>query len=999
VDQEVRATAGQEAGATVSGAVGRKRSNPFPHTPKVKPRVRRRSPQPRFTRPFPSFSPYSEHTVGSVCCMSLRVKMLCVLGVLVGTSLLGQFFVSLAWRRSIDRQLDANAQRMLTHRSEFLTTAIEMARQSIRLMASGGVPRDGTLEEIRHYLRVADQNYTQFESFFYFTQEGEVYPAEGPHFAALDSHVLSLLKQGQENRGTALLSQETAHAVLMISEPLRDRQGQLHGALGGALQLNHLLELATHGVSGPDAGVLIIDSRGALLAGTLGETVDQLTRPSAATAPQTTGILAALPAAAPISTIANPRMVVNGIRYRVYYTDITDLGWRYVLVQPEAELLRPLNDAMRFAWGVELLLFLLAAAALFSLHRFLLHPIRALMLAHAKVAAGDYSARAAVTGNDELTQLAESFNHMTTSLANSEKRLRQIFESFPHPIVLSRLSDDRCVEVNPAFLAQVGKRREEVIGKNAMEMNIGMDAEVMRKHREILREDGYVDGAVIPTWRNDDHQLWGSVSLRLIEVNGETLILSSTTDITEMKEMEASLRASEAHAQLFRFMVDHTQEAIMLQRDTLFAECNPATLELFGCSRDEFIGHSPINFSPPFQPDGSDSAERAKKIMDTTVGGVNQRFEWLHIKRDGTPFFAEISLSSYIEEGKSQHVACLHDITERKRIEAEVLSLNTRLEERVEARTQELQERNADLATALDNLRRIQVELVRSEKMASLGALVAGVAHELNTPIGNAVTVSSTLLDEQRKFAEKINVGLTRAALNAFVQTVNEVGLSLDRNLNRAVELVGSFKQLAVDQSSDQRRRFDLSEVVQEVVLAMGPALRKAHHTVHNEVDAQLFLDSYPGPLGQVLMNLINNAVVHALADREAGNIWIRAGAANEQTLWITVGDDGCGIAQELLERIFDPFFTTRMGQGSSGLGLHIVFNLVVNLLGGQISVSSEPGNGAVFKMLIPVSAPAPKPRTGTEVPPYSDGTTTTIQPHNAPTTQLLMPSQKMPMK
>jgi signal transduction histidine kinase len=267
---------------------------------------------------------------------------------------------------------------------------------------------------------------------------------------------------------------------------------------------------------------------------------------------------------------------------------------------------------------------------------------------------------------------------------------------------------------------------------------------------------------------------------------------------------------------------------------------------------------------------------------------------------------------------------------------------------------------NIELTSALDRLQRAQTELVRSEKMASLGALVAGIAHELNTPIGNAVTIASTLVDEHRQFARQVESGLTRSALTRFMEMIDEAGRSLDRNLNRAAELVGSFKQLAVDQSSYQRRAFDLHDILAEVLLAMGPTLKRGPWRIVDDVPDGIGLDSYPGPLAQVMMNLLNNAVVHAFEGRDAGTIRIRATVPQPDVVSITVADDGRGISVEDQKRLFDPFFTTRLGQGGSGLGLHIVFNLVGDLLGGTVSVTSAPGAGATFEVRVPLCAPQP---------------------------------------
>ncbi|MFT0533354.1 PAS domain-containing protein [Castellaniella hirudinis] len=293
------------------------------------------------------------------------------------------------------------------------------------------------------------------------------------------------------------------------------------------------------------------------------------------------------------------------------------------------------------------------------------------------------------------------------------------------------------------------------------------------------------------------------------------------------------------------------------------------------------------------------------------------------------------------------------DVTARKLREQEIERLNSSLEQRV-------QERTKTLRATLDRLRHTQDELLQSEKLASLGALVAGVSHELNTPIGNAVTVASTLVDTHRRFRRQTETGLTRSALAGYLEDVEEGGRIIERNLSRAAELIGSFKQLAADQASDQRRAFDLHSVVDEVIMAMQPAVRKTPIQLTSDVPPGLMMDSYPGPLGQVLMNLINNALIHAFEGRQSGNILLDLDLAKPAgSIVLIVQDDGCGIPEANLKRIFDPFFSTRLNQGGSGLGLHITHTLVTGLLGGRIRVDSTPQKGTRFTLTLPLRAPA----------------------------------------
>jgi len=290
--------------------------------------------------------------------------------------------------------------------------------------------------------------------------------------------------------------------------------------------------------------------------------------------------------------------------------------------------------------------------------------------------------------------------------------------------------------------------------------------------------------------------------------------------------------------------------------------------------------------------------------------------------------------------------------------EQQLRTLNTELEIRVDQRTADLAHTNQELSAALDTLRNTQRELVRVEKLAALGELVAGIAHELNTPIGNGLMAASTLRDRVREFQKATQEGLRRSALDYFVTQVETAADITTRNLHRAAELVVSFKQVAVDQTSSQRRVFDLQEVVREILLTLHPMLKRTPHQVMTKIPEGLQLDSYPGPLGQTLANLINNAILHAFDEGESGVIHIRADLVGEGQIRIQVSDNGKGIPAPLLERIFNPFVTTKMGRGGTGLGLHIAHNIFTSILGGSLTVHSEEGQGTEFEMLLPKQAP-----------------------------------------
>lgn len=346
-----------------------------------------------------------------------------------------------------------------------------------------------------------------------------------------------------------------------------------------------------------------------------------------------------------------------------------------------------------------------------------------------------------------------------------------------------------------------------------------------------------------------------------------------------------------------------------------------------------------------------------QQVMETLMqtGEISRSPSWMLRGDDQAAILCEVSGKVFSQGGEPFLILAYEDITEKQKNQQDILQLNATLELRVNERTRELSE-------ALSHLTAAQSELVRSGKMAALGALVAGIAHELNTPVGNSLMVASTMQDQSSTFAEDMAHGLTRSRLEQFVAKMQDGAAILMSGLRHAAELVASFKQVAVDQTSINRRRFDLHDTVEEILLTLGPSIRKTNCTVQTQIPAGISLESFPGPLGQVITNLINNAVLHAFDGRDSGVITIAADADGPEHVRFTVRDDGVGIPQAHLARVFDPFFTTKLGRGGSGLGLNIVYNLVHDVLGGTIHVDSPPGQGACFIIRLPLLVPIAQP-------------------------------------
>jgi signal transduction histidine kinase len=271
----------------------------------------------------------------------------------------------------------------------------------------------------------------------------------------------------------------------------------------------------------------------------------------------------------------------------------------------------------------------------------------------------------------------------------------------------------------------------------------------------------------------------------------------------------------------------------------------------------------------------------------------------------------------------------------------------------------EVQERTRQLSQSLDDLRAAQGSLVQTEKLAALGRLVAGVAHEINTPVGTSLTVASALIDKTRKFEAGVAKGdVRRSTLTEFIAASREAASQIMFNLGNAVELIQSFKQVAADRNVSDRRRFDLGEVTDQVVRGLRFGLRGQDVTVTVDCAPDLAMNSYPGPYGQVLTNLVLNAVAHAFPDGAGGSVHIAAQASGKNNVEVLFSDDGCGMSPEVRRQVFDPFFTTRRDQGNTGLGLHIVHNIVTNRLGGRIHLDTKPGMGTKIQIVMPREAP-----------------------------------------
>lgn len=529
----------------------------------------------------------------------------------------------------------------------------------------------------------------------------------------------------------------------------------------------------------------------------------------------------------------------------------------------------------------------------------------------------------------------------------SEAMFSAAFHCSPDYITISRLSDGTILEVNQAFIQLVGWSREESIGTTSLNLGLWPIPEERAAVVELVSQHGALRNFPCTIGTREGLRRHCLLNASTVVIEGQTCLIAIVRDVSEQKAADDALQESQAK---FSRIFASAPVATSLTRlaDRTHVDANPAWENLFGLERSAVLTRSTGELGFWVDTEVYDDLY-ARIARDEVVAQQEVR-----IRPRGRDEIATCLVSGcrLRINGEDCGLWSLVDISELRRIQGHIEELNEGLERRVAERTAELQ-------SALETLHQARDELVRSEKLAALGALVAGIAHELNTPIGNSVTVATTLAARTEEMAREFaSGGLRRSSFDAFMENTREAGELLMRSLQRAQELVRSFKQVAVDQSSENRRPFELGEMLHEIAVTLGPMLKGSHCTLDIAPAEALQMDSYPGALGQILTNLISNALTHAFAGRPDGHIAVTT-QAGPDSVRISITDNGNGIDSASLQRIFDPFFTTRLGKGGSGLGLYIVYNLVTRTLGGQIDVQSTPGTGTRFTLALPCTAPA----------------------------------------
>ncbi len=596
-------------------------------------------------------------------------------------------------------------------------------------------------------------------------------------------------------------------------------------------------------------------------------------------------------------------------------------------------------------------------AAVFVVRR-TVRPLKAIARAIRKLAGGQKDTSIPSTDIDneigDIARAAEVFRRTLAEAdsareaavrALAEQRLaeesyRKLFEGSVDGIYVTTPAG-QLLDANPALARMMGYDTPDdlIRGIGNSTQTVYVDTDVRAKYQLRMEHHGTVRGFEYKVRQRDGSILLLSDSATAVRDEDGIIVRYEgvVRDITDQRRAEEAIAEGR---RLLQLVIDTVPAMINVKNAELrYVLMNRYMARIFGIEPADAIGRTADEVMPRYRAARTDETDRRVLESGKEIGFYEEEYEdasgeirqWLVNK---------LPISSV--DGRVENIVTVAlDIGDRKRSEQEM----RRAKDAAEA--------------ALGNLRETQNSLIEAEKLAALGRLVAGVAHEVNNPVGISLTVASSLERKIALFAEEVERGqLRRSSLNDFIANNRDAASQLVANLNRAAELVQSFKQVAADRNYSDKRNFDLGELTEQVVMSLRPALRKHHVTLSVDCEPNLTMNSYPGPYGQVLTNLFLNSVAHAFPDGKGGAVDIivrQVGADNVQILF---SDDGCGMSPDVRRKAFDPFFTTRRDQGGTGLGLHIVYNIVTGRLGGRIGLDSGSGKGTRIHIVLPRVAP-----------------------------------------
>jgi len=534
----------------------------------------------------------------------------------------------------------------------------------------------------------------------------------------------------------------------------------------------------------------------------------------------------------------------------------------------------------------------------------------------------------------------EAAVHALAEQRLAEESYRKLFEGSVEGIYVTT-PGGALLNANPALARMMGyDTPEDLIGGiSDIAHTIYVHPAARAEYQLLMQRDGMVREFEYQVRARDGAVLWLSDSATAVrDEAGEIIRYEGTVrDITDQKRAEDAIAEGRRRLQ----QVIDTVPAVINVKDKQrrYVLMNRYMAGIFGIEPADAIGRTTTDLMSRYGAQKTDENDRRVLAAGRELGFYEEEYldssgnlrQWLVNK-----------LPLLDADGEIENIVTVAlDIGERKRGELEMRKAKDAAE------------------AALRNLRETQNSLIEAEKLAALGRLVAGVAHEVNNPVGSSLTVASSLERKTALFTAEVARGdLRRSSLNEFLETSRDASSQLVANLNRAAELITSFKQVAADRNYSDQRTFDLGDLTEQVVMSLRPGLRKHNLTLTVDCQPNLTMNSYPGPYGQVLTNLFLNSVAHAFPDGKPGAVDIQVRESGKDNVEIIFSDNGCGMSLDVRRRAFDPFFTTRRDQGGTGLGLHIVYSIVTNRLGGRLDLDSEPGGGTRIQIILPRVAP-----------------------------------------
>jgi PAS domain S-box-containing protein len=522
----------------------------------------------------------------------------------------------------------------------------------------------------------------------------------------------------------------------------------------------------------------------------------------------------------------------------------------------------------------------------------------------------------------------------------AEESYRKLFEGSVDGIYVTTPAG-KLVNANPALARMMGYETPEqlISAIDDIAHTVYVHPAARAEYQSLMARDGMVREFEYQVRQRGGAILWLSDSATVVrDEAGEVIRYEGTLrDITDQKRAEDAIAEGR---RLLQQVIDTVPAVINVKDKNLrYVLMNRYMAGIFGIEPADAIGRTTSDLMSRYGAQKTDENDRRVLKAGRGLGFYEEEYldsagklrQWLVNK-----------LPLFDADGAIENIVSVAlDIGERKRGE------------------QEMRKARDAAEAALKNLRETQNSLIEAEKLAALGRLVAGVAHEVNNPVGISLTVASSLERKTALFTSEVARGdLRRSSLNEFLETSRDASSQLVANLNRAAELIQSFKQVAADRNYSDQRSFDLGDLTEQVVMSLRPGLRKHHLTLTVDCEPNLTMNSYPGPYGQVLTNLFLNAVAHAFPDGRPGEVHILVRESGKDNVEIIFSDNGCGMSLDVRRRAFDPFFTTRRDQGGTGLGLHIVYSIVTNRLGGRLDLDSEPGRGTQIQIILPKVAP-----------------------------------------